>query len=102
MRVKVHDFKDPMLGKAVPYGVYDLGRNHGWVGVGIDHDTAAFAVAAIRAWWYGDGVERIAILERAFFRLAQRQVDDVARRVELDEVLGRLQYTVRLAEAQLT
>jgi transposase len=54
-RVKVHDFKDPVLGKAVPYGVYDLGRNQGWVEVGIDHDTAAFAVAAIRAWWYGDG-----------------------------------------------
>ena len=54
-RVKVHDFTDPELGKAVPYGVYDLGRNHGWVEVGIDHDTAAFAVAAIRAWWQGDG-----------------------------------------------
>jgi Rhodopirellula transposase DDE domain len=56
VRVKVHDFKDPVLGKAVPYGIYDLGRNHGWVEVGIDHDTAAFAVAAIRAWWYGEGV----------------------------------------------
>jgi hypothetical protein len=55
VRVKVHDFKDPVLGKAVPYGIYDLGRNHGWVEVGIDHDTAAFAVAAIRASWHGDG-----------------------------------------------
>jgi hypothetical protein len=55
VRVKVHDFKDPVLGKAVPYGIYDLGRNQGWVEVGIDHDTAAFAVAAIRAWWHGDG-----------------------------------------------
>ena len=55
VRVKVHDFKDPVLGKAVPYGIYDLGRHHGWVEVGIDHDTAAFAVAAIRAWWHGDG-----------------------------------------------
>lgn len=54
-RVKVHDFKDEVLGKAVPYGVYDLGRNHGWVEVGVDHDTATFAVAAIRAWWHGDG-----------------------------------------------
>jgi hypothetical protein len=54
-RVKVHDFKDPVLGKAIPYGIYDLGRNEGWVEVGVDHDTAAFAVAAIRAWWYGDG-----------------------------------------------
>jgi hypothetical protein len=54
-RVKVHDFKDPVLGKAIPYGIYDLGRNAGWVEVGVDHDTAAFAVAAIRAWWWGDG-----------------------------------------------
>jgi hypothetical protein len=55
VRVKVHDFKDPVLGKAIPYGIYDLGHHNGWVEVGIDHDTAAFAVAAIRAWWYGDG-----------------------------------------------
>jgi transposase len=54
-RVKVHDFADEVLGKVVPYGVYDLGRNHGWIEVGVDHDTAAFAVAAIRAWWRGDG-----------------------------------------------
>jgi Rhodopirellula transposase DDE domain len=55
-RVKVHDFKDKVLGKVVPYGVYDLGRNHGWVEVGVDHETATFAVAAIRAWWRGDGI----------------------------------------------
>jgi hypothetical protein len=50
-RVKVHDFPDPKLGKAIPYGVYDLGRNAGWVGVGVDHDTAAFAVQTLRRWW---------------------------------------------------
>ncbi len=50
-RVKVHDFLDPEKGKAIPYGVYDLGRNLGWVSVGVDHDTAAFAVATIRRWW---------------------------------------------------
>jgi hypothetical protein len=50
-QVNVHDFPDPKVGKAIPYGVYDLGRNSGWVGVGIDHDTAAFAVAALRRWW---------------------------------------------------
>ena len=61
VRVKVHDFKDPVLGKAVPYGIYDLGRNHGWVEVGIDHDTAAFAVAAIRAWWHGDGAPALRV-----------------------------------------
>jgi hypothetical protein len=50
-RVNVHDFPDPKLGKAIPYGVYDLGRNTGWVSVGTDHDTAAFAVATLRRWW---------------------------------------------------
>jgi len=49
--VRVHDFLDPATGKAVPYGVYDLGRNQGWVTVGIDHDTATFAVNTIRRWW---------------------------------------------------
>jgi transposase len=50
-RVRVHDFKIPELGKAIPYGVYDLTRNAGWVSVGIDHDTATFAVRSIRRWW---------------------------------------------------
>ena len=50
-RVRVHDFIDKELGKVAPYGVYDLGRNDGWVSVGIDHDTAAFAVHSIRGWW---------------------------------------------------
>lgn len=50
-RVNVHDFPDPKNGKAIPYGVYEVGRNVGWVCVGIDHDTAQFAVAAIRRWW---------------------------------------------------
>ena len=49
--VRVHDFLDPELGKAIPYGVYDLANNEGWVSVGIDHDTAEFAVNAIRRWW---------------------------------------------------
>jgi hypothetical protein len=50
-RVRVHDFIIPRKGKAIPYGVYDLKRNEGWVSVGIDHDTAAFAVQSIRRWW---------------------------------------------------
>ncbi len=50
-KVRVHDFIIPGLGRATPYGVYDLGRNEGWVSVGIDHDTAAFAVQTIRRWW---------------------------------------------------
>ena len=47
----VHDFPDKELGKAIPYGIYDVGRNEGWVSVGIDHDTAEFAVDSILAWW---------------------------------------------------
>jgi transposase len=49
--VRVHDFVDKELGRATPYGVYDLGRNSGWVSVGMDHDTAEFAVETIRRWW---------------------------------------------------
>ncbi|MGI9018360.1 MAG: ISAzo13 family transposase [Euzebya sp.] len=49
--VSVHDFKDPELGRANPYGVYDVGADAGWVSVGTDHDTAAFAVESIRRWW---------------------------------------------------
>lgn len=50
-RVRVHDFLIPRKGKAIPYGVYDLTRDEGWVMVGVDHDTAAFAVNSIRRWW---------------------------------------------------
>jgi hypothetical protein len=49
--VRVHDFVDPTLGKAIPYGVYDVTANTGWVSVGTDHDTAEFAVATVRRWW---------------------------------------------------
>jgi hypothetical protein len=49
--VRVHDFLDPNLGKAIPYGVYDLGKNAGWVSVGVDHDTPEFAVRSIANWW---------------------------------------------------
>ena len=43
------------LGKAIPYGIYDLAANAGWVNVGTDHDTAAFAVESVRRWWHGRG-----------------------------------------------
>ena len=56
--VRVHDFKDKELGKAIPYGIYDLAEDTGWVNVGIDHDTAQFAVASIRSWWEHLGRER--------------------------------------------
>jgi hypothetical protein len=55
--VQVHDFVDQERGKAVPYGVYDLAANEGWVSVGTDHDTAAFAVQTIRSWWQQMGRE---------------------------------------------
>ena len=56
-KVRVHDFeiRQPDKGKVAPYGVYDLGRNVGWVSVGVDHDTAAFAVESIRRWWHWMG-----------------------------------------------
>ncbi|HUZ02812.1 MAG TPA: ISAzo13 family transposase [Thermomicrobiaceae bacterium] len=56
--VRVHDFKDKELGKAIPYGIFDLGSEEGWVQVGIDHDTAQFAVNSIRCWWEHLGRER--------------------------------------------
>jgi hypothetical protein len=57
-RVKVHDFEDKELGKVVPYGVYDVGANAGWVSVGVTSDTAQFAVASIRRWLDAMGRER--------------------------------------------
>lgn len=56
--VDTHDFPDPKKGKAVPYGVYDLGHNEAWVTVGVSSDTAEFAVAAIRCWWKRLGQRR--------------------------------------------
>jgi len=57
-KVRVHDFVIPELGRAIPYGVYDLATNSGWVSVGIDHDTSTFAVEAVRRWWKSMGSER--------------------------------------------
>ena len=57
-KVRVHDFKIPELGRVAPYGVYDIAANHGWVSVGIDADTGAFAVESIRRWWYKLGKPR--------------------------------------------
>jgi len=57
-KVRVHDFKDKRLGKAIPYGVYDVANNQGWVSVGIDHDTAYFAANSIRRWWEDMGSKR--------------------------------------------
>ena len=54
-KVRVHDFPIPELGRANPYGIYDIGLNAGWVSVGVDHDTAEFAVESIRRWWRSMG-----------------------------------------------
>src|SRR3954447_6429298 len=62
--VRVHDFLQPELGRAVPYGLYDLAANAGWVSVGTNHDTAAFAVQTIRRWWHDLGQLRYPAAER--------------------------------------
>ncbi len=54
-KVRVHDFIDPKESKAIPYGIYDIARNQGWVNVGSDHDTATFAMESIRRWWQSMG-----------------------------------------------
>jgi hypothetical protein len=58
VEVNVHDFPDPELGKGIPYGVFDVTANQGWVSVGTDHDTPAFAVQSIRSWWQRMGCRR--------------------------------------------
>lgn len=72
--VRVHDFLIPEQGKAIPYGVYDLKRNEGWVSVGIDHDTASFAVNAIRRWWN--------VMGRPAYRGGRFPADHSGRRCE--------------------
>ena len=62
--VQVHDFPNPELGKAVPYGIYDIAGNAGWVNVGISADTAVFSVESIRRWWYEVGVVRYPTAKR--------------------------------------
>ena len=64
VEVDTHDFPDDRLGKAIPYGVYDLANNEAWVSVGIDHDTAAFAVASIAEWWRRMGRKRFGRAKR--------------------------------------
>jgi transposase len=63
-QVNVHDFPDKELGKAIPYGIYDVSANTGWVTVGTDHDTSAFAVATLRSWWDTVGRDRYPTADR--------------------------------------
>jgi len=62
--VRVHDFVIPELGKVAPYGVYDISANSGWINLGIDHDTSAFAVESIRRWWQELGQDRYPAAKR--------------------------------------
>ncbi len=71
--VNVHDFLSQGVGKAIPYGIYDVSRNSGWVSVGIDHDTASFAVESLRRWWLGEGRFTV-ILARALSSAFCRRV----------------------------
>jgi len=57
-KVRIHDFPIKNLGKVTPHGIYDLEQNHGWITVGVDHDTAEFAVSSIRKWWQKKGSQR--------------------------------------------
>jgi hypothetical protein len=64
VEVGVYDFKDPVLGKVTPYGIFDEQENKGWVNVGTDHDTSAFAVESIRRWWKSDGCKTYTTADR--------------------------------------
>lgn len=64
--VQAHDFPDPNVPKAAPYGVYDISRNEGWVSVGISHDTAQFAVATIKKWWQKMGKKRYPFAKKIY------------------------------------
>ena len=73
--VQVHDFPDKVLGKVIPYGVYDEATNSGWVSVGIDQDTAAFAVETVRRWWGNGrrGLPRRAVADHGGWRRVERE-----------------------------
>ena len=100
--VRVHDFLIKELGRAVPYGVYDLAANSGWVSVGVDHDTAAFAVNSIRQWWLNVGRMRYPNATRLLItadgggsngsrvRLWKRELQKLANELGLDIVVSHL------------
>ncbi len=85
-RVGVHDFPDPEMPKAVPYGVYDIGGNEGWVNVGDDHDTPAFAVASIARWWE---------------RMGRARYPDATRLMITADAGGSNSYRSRMFKAEL-
>ncbi|MFQ5939838.1 MAG: ISAzo13 family transposase, partial [Alphaproteobacteria bacterium] len=100
--VQVHDFLNKELGRAVPYGVYDIAQNTGWVSVGMNHDTAGFAVETIRRWWYRLGRRRYAAAQRllitadgggsngARVRLWKRELQRLANQTGLEIAVSHL------------
>ena len=100
--VRVHDFLIKELGRAVPYGIYDLAANSGWVSVGVDHDTAAFAVNSIRQWWHSVGRARYPNATRLLItadgggsngsrvRLWKRELQKLANELGIDIVVSHL------------
>jgi hypothetical protein len=96
----VHDFLITELGRAVPYGVYDLAANAGWVSVGVDHDTAAFAVNSIRQWWlkvgracYPDASQLLITADGggsngSRVRLRKRELQKLANQLGIDLVVS--------------
>lgn len=101
-KTRVHDFPDKELGKAIPYGVYDVAKNVGWVNVGIDHDTSAFAVESIRRWWntmgraeYPDATELLITSDGGGSngsrnRLWKLELSKLAREAGLEITVGHL------------
>jgi len=100
--VRVHDFLIKQLGRAVPYGIYDLAANSGWVSVGVDHDTGAFAVNSIRQWWQVVGRARYTNATRLLItadgggsngsrvRLWKRELQKLANELDLDITVSHL------------
>jgi hypothetical protein len=101
-KVRVHDFLIKELGRAVPYGVYDLAANAGWVNLGVDHDTAAFAVHSIRRWWNQIGRTRYPDATRLLItadgggsngsrvRLWKRELQRLANEIDIDIAVHHL------------
>ena len=101
-KVRVHDFLIKELGRAVPYGVYDLAANAGWVNLGVDHDTAAFAVHSIRRWWQEIGRTRYPEATRLLItadgggsngsrvRLWKRELQTLANEIDIDIAVHHL------------
>jgi transposase len=99
-RVDVHDFPSDAIGKAIPYGVYDVGANDGFVSVGVDHDTPVFAVASIEAWWRQVGHKRYPEAREVFINADAGGSNSYRSRVwkyELQQMADRLGLSLRVS-----